>query len=477
MSKEEKPLEYQRRILDTKGVVQRLDLDYLKKPSPFRDWKRKLSWLAPAVALIGVVPFVAGIGGLDKAFSNGPVSRAHSVFENNCQACHVSNFSNVPDGACKACHDGPPHPAKSVDGAKPAREISCATCHLEHRDNRSLSEVADGNCTTCHADLKANGSDVKLAGVEISGFRDGRHPEFSTIQRTDTRPLRTNHAVHMPAQPKTIRNMKLPMKCSDCHTTDTQSATGDLLPVTFDRHCRECHKRELEFDVYQVLGEAAQPAPHTKDAEAIHRFIVASYEKALSANPSLADRPLGRELTPPGGAPAWLSKVVRDSEFFLFERKCKYCHEYEGQIGNYPIVKKVAPILGHFAPEKPDGEPWLIRGEFSHRAHRAVDCSSCHRGARTSSKTSDVLIPKLADCTGCHGSSGSHLDRCSGCHLYHNKSKELDKDRRPAEELLGKSSFPDRWSVAAQAGVPAHIVRTWMVPSPLLLSARAGGAH
>ena len=33
MAKEEKPLEYQRRIRDTKGVAQRLDLDYLKRPA------------------------------------------------------------------------------------------------------------------------------------------------------------------------------------------------------------------------------------------------------------------------------------------------------------------------------------------------------------------------------------------------------------------------------------------------------------
>ena len=36
MAKEEKPLEYQRRIRDTKGVAQRLDLNYLKRPGAAR---------------------------------------------------------------------------------------------------------------------------------------------------------------------------------------------------------------------------------------------------------------------------------------------------------------------------------------------------------------------------------------------------------------------------------------------------------
>jgi len=77
----------------------------------------------------------------------------------------------------------------------------------------------------------------------VTGFREGRHPEFSAAGQPDTRPLRLNHAAHMPAQPKTIRSMKLPMKCGDCHTTDLTSATGEFEPVTFERHCRSCHQR------------------------------------------------------------------------------------------------------------------------------------------------------------------------------------------------------------------------------------------
>ena len=33
MAKEEKPLEYHRRILDTKGLAQRVDLAYLGRPN------------------------------------------------------------------------------------------------------------------------------------------------------------------------------------------------------------------------------------------------------------------------------------------------------------------------------------------------------------------------------------------------------------------------------------------------------------
>jgi hypothetical protein len=153
----------------------------------------------------------------------------------------------------------------------------------------------------------------------------------------------------------------------------------------------------------------------------------------------LPTRPLGREFLPSASPQAWLDKAVLDSEAFLFERKCKYCHEYDRVDNGFPVVSKAAPVEGRFLPGMEKGGPWFERGEFSHRAHRAVECASCHSAAKTSTKTGDVLIPKLKDCIVCHGSSGTHLDHCSQCHLYHNKSKESDRDRKPVEELLGEA--------------------------------------
>ncbi|HYM13483.1 MAG TPA: hypothetical protein VEU62_22275 [Bryobacterales bacterium] len=436
MAKEEKPLEYERRILDTKGVAQRLDLNYFRRRYPFRFWRRQLTWLAPLAAAVAIAPFLTGIGGGKRIFSNGPVSRAHAVFEKDCALCHAASFSEVADASCKKCHDGPLHQANAIGSER------CAACHIEHRGNQRLADVNERHCTRCHGDLAAHGRDVRITAVRITAFRPEEHPEFSAAKEADRRPLQLNHAIHMPAQPKTIRGMKLPMKCSDCHVTDLNSPRGDLLPVTFEQNCRSCHKRELEFDVYQLLGENAPPAPHTKDPQTIHAFILESYQKLLEANPEVARRPLGRELTPPANAAAWLATVVKDSESFLFEKKCIYCHEYEGARDGFPVVKKVNLIRGEYVQAKPEGKPWVAHAQFSHRAHRAVECSSCHTAARTSTKTSDVLIPRMQSCLPCHGASGTALDRCAQCHLYHDKSKELDRDRRPVEQLMGRLFQP-----------------------------------
>jgi hypothetical protein len=244
------------------------------------------------------------------------------------------------------------------------------------------------------------------------------------------------HASHMPGQPKVVRGIELPAQCRDCHVTDLGSEKGDLLPVTFDRNCSKCHKRELDFDVYQVLGPDVPPAPHNKDPKLIHEIISSAYAKALAADRSLASRTLGREDTalPPA---AWLARITGDSEQFVF-RKCSVCHVVESMAGAYPVVAKVNQIRGRFVAGKREGEAWLVRGEFSHRAHRAVTCESCHTAARTSTRAQDVLIPKMSACLPCHASAAP-LDRCAECHLYHNTAKEGDKDRRPIDELIGRA--------------------------------------
>jgi len=247
----------------------------------------------------------------------------------------------------------------------------------------------------------------------------------------------------MPAQPKTVRNIKLPMKCGDCHAIQVYPGTGDLAPVTFEGNCKECHRRELEF-VLPKLAVAAPPAPHAKDGPKIREFIRETYRQLIAANPDIVKRPLERDLRIEPSPMAWLQKAAAMSERYLFDRKCTYCHEYESAGGDFPVVKKVNHIAGRYDANKVDGDPWLPRAEFGHRAHRAVACSSCHARARASTKTSDVLIPGMKTCVECHGSSGTRIDRCSQCHQYHNKTKELDRDRRPIEELIGALRRPGR---------------------------------
>ncbi len=434
----DQPFEYPKRNLTTKNLVKRIDLFYLKNSNRFRDTRKKLTWLLPVVALVAMLPFIFGVGSGEKAFSNGPVSKAHQVFEQNCQSCHTAKFSSVKDEACLSCHDGPAH-VDSVDVTLQAMTPGCATCHLEHEGNFALAFVGDALCVNCHGDLQKSVPAATLNSPSITGFEEGSHPEFPAAEYTDNRPLKFNHATHSPGEPRKIRDIELPIACSECHRADLNSPTGDLLPVTFDENCVSCHERELEFDVFTTLS-SPRPAPHTRDVAQIQAIIRDTYEAEIAANPAVLDRPLGRGFDPEPSAGAWLAKAQAASEEFLFNRKCVDCHESGTPGPGGPTVREVTPILGRFASEQERSEGWLENVGFSHHAHRAVTCASCHTGAPTSEATSDVLIPNLANCVDCHGSSGTLQDTCAQCHLYHDRSLGVERDRQPVDALIGTLS-------------------------------------
>src|SRR5258708_3085378 len=104
MAKEEPPLRYEKRDHTTKGLAQKLDVDYQARPRRLGNM-RGFMLIAPLIAAGAMVPLF--FGGGPKAFSNGPVSRAHAVFERNCTQCHVEKFVPVRDQTCICCHAGP----------------------------------------------------------------------------------------------------------------------------------------------------------------------------------------------------------------------------------------------------------------------------------------------------------------------------------------------------------------------------------
>ena len=99
MSSPEKPLEYRRRVRDTKGVAQRLDLGYLRRGSWMLVLRRRAAWAAVAMAAAACILLVLPVGGARRMVESGPLSEAHAMFENKCEVCHVQAFGGVPDKA------------------------------------------------------------------------------------------------------------------------------------------------------------------------------------------------------------------------------------------------------------------------------------------------------------------------------------------------------------------------------------------
>ena len=96
MGKEEKPLEYQRRIRDTKGVAQRLDLDYLKRPALLALLRKRLTWGLIGVAVLACVPLVLGVGGAGAAVERTAFAGARVV-----RKALRSRATHRPSAACR----------------------------------------------------------------------------------------------------------------------------------------------------------------------------------------------------------------------------------------------------------------------------------------------------------------------------------------------------------------------------------------
>src|SRR5260370_41099888 len=135
------------RARTTNAVAQRIDLNYFKRPTPF---KRATLWLAvfaPVIALVWIGWHFFGHD--NRVYSSGRLSEAHAVLEKQCAACHVQRAGGfsaaAADSACLACHDGPTH----HETAKSAK-LACAECHLEHRGRVKLAAARKQSCAHCH---------------------------------------------------------------------------------------------------------------------------------------------------------------------------------------------------------------------------------------------------------------------------------------------------------------------------------------
>ena len=111
---------------------------------------------------------------------------------------------------------------------------------------------------------------------------------------------------------------------------------------------------------------------------------------------------------------------------------CLFCHE--------PIEKKAAkPEEDEVVADTNIPPRWLNHAIFNHETHRVVECESCHANARTSEKTSDVLLPGIKNCQQCHNHKEARMD-CIECHIYHDKTHQMQDRTVPIEDLMTKGA-------------------------------------
>ena len=399
-------------------VVRAKKIDYVSSYRLSRSWLTKLSLTA-----LGLIITLAVIGEVirpekQKAFMPGGLSSAHArahdregkAVADQCDACH-SPWKSVVNEKCINCHPQAPH--ADLESNPP----ECFTCHGEHRGAPKLAATADATCTRCHGDLRGHvrtGVDlasVKFAGgrygfdaiAKINSFDDREHPDL--VAPNDPNTQRFNHRLHL--APNGIFNAtgrREVLQCTGCHELVSVKGKADPKPVDFEQHCQRCHR--LTFDMRFPDAEV----PHGGDPGLVYGFVLATYAGDRNiVGKSVADV---RRILTARKATAPDERAVLNAEQVV-KTKCRLCHEIERRgtrlAATVPIIRR----------------DWFTSSRFSHGTHNMVACEKCH-AARDSANTSDVLMPRIADCTQCHARNAKGTQAastCVTCHEYHLRSQ------------------------------------------------------
>jgi hypothetical protein len=385
------------------------------------------------VALVWfVVPLVSGSL---VAWSSGPIANGHKVIETDCLRCHASPFQPVQDKECLACHAVTEHSTRLADmvRAHPALNMRCAECHMDHNGEHGLIHNDARECIGCHASM---GSLLKGPALESVASLNN-HPQFrasipvdngktafkirvdDSLNARDPSTLKLNHALHLKPGLRG-KDGVVNLACSSCHQLAPDRLT--LKPVQFEEHCQSCHA--MEFDERLPGIEV----PH-QNSEVVYSFLLAEYTKLLlgkgeAEKPTAPQRILpgrgddsGKNAVPPGLRPVYERARAAEAQLHT-KTACAVCHE----VTKRPMGMRSISDSEYEVSSTNDNHRWFPAARFSHGAHDAVTCDSCHEKARTSEKTSDLLLPGVAGCQECHaqGHARGHVESgCQTCHVYH----------------------------------------------------------
>lgn len=334
-----------------------------------------------------------------------------------------------------------------------------------------LVRVEDKECLNCHSDLKSVKSDTHFVS-SIHGFKEGRHPEFSAlIKRLSSPPtIIFHHAAHMNEALKTLDRQEVSLQCSDCHrpvaaadhspwqyrrvgmpSKGTPTAPYDepvhpdarrelMTMPTYEKQCAGCH--DLKFD---DLVTDSLPHPETQAEVAslaagleqkFRDYIGRHPEKIHEPDPPDFKIPEVGASAVPANADDWVQRRVMHARSFLWNNTCKYCHQLD-----FPPEQSDVPLV-----RKADFKSRQMEDAiFSHEAHIAVKCESCHEFPHVANLTEpETLLPGIKTCATCHSglpaNAGKAENRCFLCHQYHKWDPQRDTfpSKYTIQELIGQ---------------------------------------
>lgn len=419
--------------------------------------KRALSWMLGILILAVFLAFPilsqqhhqadprAAVHG-DKAWTVGPLSLAHHALEQKCEACHVKPFEPVRDAACLSCHKdihdhAPPARLALARGGGPLGQRllwgiahafgkegpgNCVDCHREHEGPTRMAAPRQQFCADCHGTLKEQLADTRLGNAGDFGRL---HPQFVAGVVTDPFARKVTR-ISLDANPRENSGLAFPHKlhldpmggvarmaasigqargygraglqCANCHRPTEDGVR--FQPIRMERDCEGCHSL-----AYDKVGGTVRRLHHGDVDQMIADLSASGYHP-----PVAADRRRPGEFASGGNyhinfAPLrYTSATVQQA--LSRGGVCGECHTPTmrgGRLGVVPVT-----LVSRY----------MANGWFSHKAHAQEKCVSCH-AAGASASSSDVLLPKIAQCRTCHLGEDSHEAKvpsgCAMCHGYH----------------------------------------------------------
>lgn len=370
-------------------------------------------------AYTALPPKVQGLLPSRDAWSIGPIHEAHRTagIGTECEACHSSPFTSIPDSACMTCHEKiREHVVLTASSHKAFTDTTCADCHTEHMEPSRLVTASAMLCIDCHRAPTSWQADMPV----VTSFTTLGHPDFKVslwhednnavgaaawemVETTHSlgRPAKEQsslsfpHDLHLDSDNVTLMNQGTPLDCSSCHRIDSQN--GSITPLDMPRDCGSCHRLTLDLD--QPVLTLTHGSERVVIAELQSHFA----RKAAATGATNTERRVQQEIAHQFGSAG-----------------CGLCHEVREQ-PERPIDERwrVSPV------RSPDS--WYRSSLFDHRPHltgpgingQFVSCLDCH-AADTSSSANDVLMPVLETCLSCHNPARIESPGiCLDCHVFH----------------------------------------------------------
>jgi hypothetical protein len=332
----------------------------------------------------------------------------------------------------------------------------CASCHLEHLADAPLKTAAGtpappqphlvpvlratNTCAGCHAKLRES-----LGATALRDTPDWRHhPEFRPLTArtpmagsqphltrvslvehpSDYSGLIFSHKMHLSTtggvarMAAGLRYAGGALACADCHRS---TKDGGFQPVEMTKDCAACHS--LAYG--RGANGATLSLPHGHADKVIGTLRAGGY---LSRAGDTTRKPpgflaqLGRMFSGGGADRAPPADPARIRALFAPKGLCVECHAAVAPTDPASLDYKIVPIN-----QTVRYLPW---GAFNHAvpehqrdAAGKPNCQGCHAAAGADG-SSDLLLPRIAECSSCHGKVKEKVAtpasaECKECHSYH----------------------------------------------------------